>query len=156
MQKYKVYINNECKIITDNWDNFISEYTIIEASGGLVYNNKDQLLMIFKNDKWDLPKGKLEPYEGIDDCAIREVEEECGVSNLKIISKLKCTYHTYSVNSKKILKRTYWFQMKTNCKNKLIPQINEGISKVKWVNKKDIAEKLMYSYRSIKEVLNDQ
>ena len=60
MQKYKVYINNNCKIITDNWDNFCADYTLIEASGGIVYNNASQLLMIFRNDKWDLPKGKLE------------------------------------------------------------------------------------------------
>ena len=60
MQKYKVYINKELKIITDNWDDFCAKYILIQAAGGLVYNSKNQLLMIFRNGKWDLPKGKLE------------------------------------------------------------------------------------------------
>ena len=77
MQKYKVYTNRECKIITDNWEAFCSKHTLIEAAGGLVYNIENQLLMIFRNNKWDLPKGKLEVGENIQECAIREVEEEC-------------------------------------------------------------------------------
>ena len=79
--------------------------------------------MIFRNSKWDLPKGKLEVGENIQECAIREVEEECGISNLEIVSELSSTYHTYEMNGKAILKRTYWFKMNTNYDNKLLPQI---------------------------------
>jgi len=156
MQKYKVYINKERKIITDNWEDFCSNYTLINAAGGAVYNSKNQLLMIFRNSKWDLPKGKLEVGETIQECAIREVEEECGVSNLHIVSELPKTYHAYEMNAKAILKRTYWFKMNTSYSNELIPQIKEGITKVEWVNEKDILKKLENTYGNIKELFLDE
>jgi len=152
-QKYKVYVNNRSEIITDNWESFCADYTLIEAAGGLVYNLDNQLLMIFRNGKWDLPKGKLEVAENIQECAIREVEEECGISGLSISKPLQDTYHTYAINEQKILKRTYWFEMKTNFKGGLLPQTEEGITKVVWVDKQDIAEKLENSYGNIIELL---
>ena len=151
-QKYKVYINNEPKIITDNWEIFCADYSLIEAAGGLVYNNECQLLMIFRNNKWDLPKGKLEQNENIKECAIREVEEECGISGLSFLNALQDTYHTYELNGKKILKRTYWFAMHTDFKGSLVPQIEEGITEVVWVDKEQIAEKLNNSFGNIKEL----
>tara|TARA_B100000795_G_C22406965_1_gene289322 strand:- start:65 stop:532 length:468 start_codon:yes stop_codon:yes gene_type:complete len=152
-QKYKVYINNEPKTITDNWKSFCADYSLIEAAGGLVYNSDNQLLMIFRNGKWDLPKGKLEIDENIKECAIREVEEECGISGLSIVNALKDTYHTYEINGKKILKRTFWFAMNSNYKGNLMPQTEEGITKVIWVDKQDIAEKLKNSFGNINELL---
>ena len=152
-QKYKVYVNNSSEIITDNWESFCADYILIEAAGGLVYNLDNQLLMIFRNGKWDLPKGKLEVGENIKECAIREVEEECGISGLSISKPLQDTYHTYAINEQKILKRTYWFEMKTNFKGGLLPQTEEGITKVVWVDKQDIAEKLENSYGNIIELL---
>ena len=156
MQKYKVYINNEPKIIADNWKEFCSDYTLIEAAGGLVYNSDNQLLMIFRDDKWDLPKGKLEVGENIEECAIREVEEECGVEELSIVKKLKSTYHTYKLNGKTILKRTYWFKMNSNYKSKLTPQLEEGITKVEWVSLSEVPSKLENSYGNIKELFLDE
>jgi 8-oxo-dGTP pyrophosphatase MutT (NUDIX family) len=153
MQKYKVYINNRLEIITENWESFCTNYMLIEAAGGLVYNNSNQLLMIFRNSKWDLPKGKLEVGEDIEQCAIREVEEECGISGLTITQQLEDTYHTYKINGKEILKRTYWFKMKSSFKGKLVPQINEGIMEAVWVDDKRIAEKLENSFENISELL---
>tara|TARA_B100000768_G_C11080000_1_gene290371 strand:- start:46 stop:516 length:471 start_codon:yes stop_codon:yes gene_type:complete len=153
MQKYKVYINNEAKIITDNWQDFCLDYLLIKAAGGVVYNEKNQLLMIFRNNKWDLPKGKLESNESIKDCALREVEEECGVKNLYIDRELDCSYHVYEINNNKILKQTYWFKMKTKFNGKLIPQIQEGITKVEWVKKEDIDLKLNNSFSTIEDIL---
>jgi len=152
-QKYKVYVNNSSEIITDNWESFCADYTLIEAAGGLVYNLDNQLLMIFRNGKWDLPKGKLKVSENIQECAIREVEEECGIARLTINKPLQNTYHTYKLNKQKILKCTYWFEMKTNFKGGLLPQTEEGITKVVWVDKQDIAEKLENSYGNIIELL---
>tara|TARA_B110000008_G_scaffold212118_1_gene211052 strand:- start:2682 stop:3152 length:471 start_codon:yes stop_codon:yes gene_type:complete len=152
-QKYKVYINNSLEIITDNWENFCDKFTLIKAAGGLVYNYENQLLMIFRNGKWDLPKGKLEEGENIKECAIREVEEECGISGLSISRPLQDTYHVYELNAQKILKRTYWFEMKTDFKGNLTPQTEEGITKVCWVNKEDIAQKLENSFGNIIELL---
>ena len=134
-QKYKVYINNKVKTITENWKDFCSRYTLIEAAGGIVYNNQDELLMIFRNGKWDLPKGKLEQGETKQHCAIREVEEECGVSGLNIIKQVPNTYHTYFDNDESILKTTYWYLMTTDYSGNLKPQKNEGITKVSWTDK---------------------
>lgn len=156
MQKYKVYINNKPKIIIDNWESFKADYILIEAAGGLVYNIKNQILMIFRNDKWDLPKGKLEVGENIYECAIREVKEECGVDNLVIIKALKDTYHTYEMNGVAILKRTYWFKMNTNFTADLIPQLEEGITKVEWVSKEDILTRLEDSYGNINELFANE
>jgi 8-oxo-dGTP pyrophosphatase MutT (NUDIX family) len=110
--------------------------------------------MIFRNSKWDLPKGKLEAGENIQECAIREVEEECGVRNLQIVNQLQSTYHTYQLNCKAILKCTYWFKMITNYNDELVPQIKEGITKVAWVDINDISEKLENTYGNIKELLS--
>ena len=140
-QKYKVYINNKPKIITDNWESFCANYILIKAAGGVVYNDNGQLLMIFRNGKWDLPKGKLEENEGIKECAIREVEEESGVRGLYITQKLIDTYHTYELNGRKILKKTCWFEMRSSFNGILKPQIKEGITTACWVNKKDVSKK---------------
>ncbi len=55
---------------------------VITAAGGMVVNPKKEILFIYRNRRWDLPKGKTEKNEGIETCAIREVEEETGVRNL--------------------------------------------------------------------------
>ena len=152
MQKYKVYINNSLEIITENWESFCAGYKLIEAAGGLVHNDENQLLMIFRNGKWDLPKGKLEVGENIEQCAIREVEEECGISELLITQQLQETYHTYEINGQKILKRTYWFEIESSFKGNLLPQTIEGITEAVWVDKENIAEKLENSFGNIAEL----
>lgn len=156
MQKYKVYINKKCKIVVDNWDSFCEGYIFIEAAGGLVHNNDNQTLMIFRNGVWDLPKGKLEDGESIRDCAIREVEEECGVSDLEILEELSSTYHTYEVDGTAILKRTYWFNMYTRFNKQVVPQISEGITRVEWIDRQDVSQKLKNSYANIRDLINDK
>lgn len=153
MQKYKVYRNSDFEIVTNNWQSYCAKHILIEAAGGFVQNPEGHLLMIYRNGKWDLPKGKLENDEDIKECAKREVEEECGVNNLKIVSELQSTYHTYDLNKESILKRTYWFKMTTDYSDKLVPQIKEGITEVKWVDKKDIVKKLAFTYSNIKELV---
>tara|TARA_B100001287_G_scaffold274270_1_gene279251 strand:- start:1684 stop:2169 length:486 start_codon:yes stop_codon:yes gene_type:complete len=153
-QKYKVYVNNKAKIITDNWNNLISEYKVIEAAGGLVLNTDKNILMIFRNDKWDLPKGKLEIDESIEHCATREVTEECGITGLQIQNKISVTYHTYIHNKEKILKKTHWFLMTSQSNNSLTPQLKEGITKVKWCNEELVYQNLKNSYGIIIDVIN--
>ena len=92
------------------------------------------MLFIFRNGKWDLPKGKVEKGEKVDEAAIREVEEECGVSNVEILNTLPSTYHIYPYKGKNVLKRTYWYSMTCNDSSKLIPQVEEGITEVKWIS----------------------
>ena len=153
-QKYKVFINNQPKIIDHNWEDFCDNYKIIYASGGVVFNN-DKLLMIFRNDFWDLPKGKIELNESELECAVREVEEECGIDKLCVINFLKYTYHTYVEDNQPILKKTSWYLMSSDFKKKLTPQKSEGISKVIWVSKNEISSKLNNSFENIKDLLNN-
>ncbi len=121
-----------------------------KAGGGLVYNKKGEALFIFRNGKWDLPKGGCDKEEEIEDCSIREVEEETGVTNLKISKKLQKTYHVFKRNGVYRLKVTHWFEMTTTFEGTPIPQENEGIEKVAWLNKAQIKEALKNSYENIK------
>ncbi|WP_130736244.1 NUDIX hydrolase [Flavobacterium sp. J27] len=123
---------------------------VVKAGGGLVYNHEGCVLFIFRNGKWDLPKGGTEKNESMEETAMREVEEETGVSGLKIIKKLQKTYHVFKRNGRYKLKQTYWFEMKSNFKGTPQGQIEEGIEKVVWVHPKDIPSLLENSYENIK------
>ncbi|MNJ98202.1 Diadenosine hexaphosphate hydrolase [compost metagenome] len=123
---------------------------VAKAGGGLVYNNKGEVLFIFRNGKWDLPKGGIEKNEDIENTAIREVEEETGVSGLKITQKLQKTYHVFKRNGSYKLKITHWFEMMTDYSGPLEGQIEEGIEKVAWLNPEQIKDALTNSYENIK------
>ena len=121
-----------------------------KAGGGFVYNKKGEVLFIFRNGKWDLPKGGIEKGEDIEATAMREVEEETGVSGLKIVKKLTKTYHVFKRNGRYKLKQTYWFEMKTNFEGTPEGQIEEGIEKVAWIKPSEIESILENSYENIK------
>lgn len=121
-----------------------------KAGGGLVYNKKGEVLFIFRNGKWDLPKGGCDKGEEIEYCSIREVEEETGVNDLKITKKLQKTYHVFKRNGVYRLKITHWFEMTTTFEGTPVPQENEGIEKVAWLNQEQIKEALTNSYENIK------
>jgi len=129
---------------------FLKKIPNVIAGGGKVFNDKGEILFIYRNDKWDLPKGKTEGKETIETTAVREVEEETGVKNLKIVKPLPTTYHIFKRNGKVKLKITYWFEMKTTFSGKLYPQEAEGITKVAWLNKKDTLKALKNAYANIK------
>jgi 8-oxo-dGTP pyrophosphatase MutT (NUDIX family) len=129
---------------------------VAKAGGGLVYNKKGDVLFIFRNGKWDLPKGGIEKGEDIEDTAMREVEEETGVKGLKITNKLQKTYHVFKRNGVYKLKQTHWFEMKTSYEGILTGQANEGIEKVAWLNPEDIKEALKNSYENIKLLFEEE
>ncbi|WP_415060492.1 NUDIX hydrolase [Flavobacterium sp.] len=121
-----------------------------KAGGGLVFNDKNEVLFIYRNKKWDLPKGGIEKGEEIEDTALREVQEETGVKGLKITRKLNKTYHIFKRNGRYKLKITHWFEMKTSFSGKMTGQLEEGIEKVEWVKPENIASCLTNSYENIK------
>ena len=121
-----------------------------KAGGGLVYNKNGDVLFIFRNGKWDLPKGGTEKGEDIEQTSMREVEEETGVNGLKIIKKLQKTYHIFKRNGIYKLKITHWFEMQTDFEGIPEGQIDEGIDKVEWKNPTQIQEALKNSYENIK------
>jgi ADP-ribose pyrophosphatase YjhB (NUDIX family) len=147
-------VYNEVRLIHKNPDkilkHFLKKLPNVIAGGGKVFNDKGEILFIYRNDKWDLPKGKAEKKETIEETSVREVEEETGVEGLKITKPLDTTYHIFKRNGRYKIKITYWFEMKTNYDGKLNPQENEGITKVAWLNKEESKKALENSYANIK------
>jgi 8-oxo-dGTP pyrophosphatase MutT (NUDIX family) len=125
------------------------------AGGGLVYNKKGEVLFIFRNGKWDLPKGGKEKREKMKLTAMREVEEETRVNGLVITKKLQKTYHIFKRNGIYKLKITQWYEMKTDFDGMPVGQLEEGIEKVAWLNPEQIAEALKNSYENIKLVFEE-
>lgn len=123
---------------------------VVTAGGGMVLNSNKEILFIYRNGRWDLPKGKVEKNESIEAGAIREVEEETGVKNLKISKFLQTTYHVFQRKGRYRLKVTYWYEMTTDFTGELIPEENEGIKKVKWKNMEKAQKALTKSYANIK------
>lgn len=130
-----------------------SQYVVIEAAGGLVRKDH-KILMIYRLKKWDLPKGKIEKGESPLEGALREVEEECSVKATSI--KEVChTWHTYTRNKKKYLKKTYWYAMDCVDDSKMKAQIEEKIEAVKWMSEAEIKDVLYDSYFSIRYVFRE-
>jgi 8-oxo-dGTP pyrophosphatase MutT (NUDIX family) len=139
--------------IKEFWKAFQSEFKFIEAAGGLVENEKQEVLFIYRLEKWDLPKGKMEKGETPEESALREVEEECGISNLTLGEELPSTYHIYFYKEKWVLKKTYWYNMSYVGEEKLVPQTEEAITKAVWVNKNKLQEQLSNTYVSLKGLI---
>ncbi len=123
---------------------------VVEAAGGLVYNQKKEILFIYRNSKWDLPKGGVEKKESYEAAAIREVEEETGVEGLEIENFIMKTYHIFKRNDIYKLKITYWYEMYTEFKGELMPQLDEDIKKAKWKNFEKSQKALQDSYENVK------
>ncbi len=135
------------------FNNFTKHFKVIKAAGGVVKNNNKEILFIYRNEIWDLPKGKLEANEEINEAAIREVEEETGVRNLSILKPLEPTYHIYTYKNTQVFKITYWFAMQTEFSGKLLPQLEEGITQVEWLNGEQTAVALENTYANIELLL---
>lgn len=123
---------------------------VVQAAGGLVYNHKKEILFIYRNSKWDLPKGGVENDETIEEAAVREVEEETGVQYLKVRDFIAKTYHVFKRNGEFKLKITHWYEMHTDYDGNLTPQLEEGIKKAKWKNFEKSQKALRDSYENIK------
>lgn len=141
--------HNEKKLLKK----FLKKLPNVIAGGGKVVNKKGDVLFIYRNGKWDLPKGKTEKKEPIEASAIREVEEETGVNGLKITKPLETTYHIFKRNGRFRIKITYWFEMYTEFDGDFTPEEKEGITKVAWLNDKQIKKAMKNSYANIKSLL---
>ncbi|RPG56143.1 MAG: NUDIX domain-containing protein [Flavobacteriales bacterium TMED96] len=137
------------------WYYFLNMFKLIEAAGGLVRNLKtNHFLFIFRNKKWDLPKGRINKNEEVQKAAIREVEEETGVESLSITKPLNTTYHIFKRNRKYRLKKTFWYLMETNYNGELTPEIKEGIEKAIWIDKKLIVSLKSQMYQNINLIIS--
>jgi ADP-ribose pyrophosphatase YjhB (NUDIX family) len=128
-------------------------HTVSNAAGGVVINEKNEVLLIHRKGKWDLPKGKAEANETIEQTAIREVQEETGLQDVTIHQPICITYHTYKEADDKILKINHWYEMKASSTQALQPQINESISAVKWVPKNEMKNFITATYLSLQKLM---
>ena len=159
-KEYKLFTSSpkwkELQIIGNEehiWNVFCSLFSHIEAAGGIVRNEKEKLLLIYRNDHWDLPKGKMEKGETAGQAALREVEEECGVKQLNIVKQLPSTYHIF-FQKRECIKCTYWFEMTSKDTSKPIPQAEEGIKEAKWMSREEVQKVMKKIYPSLHEVLS--
>jgi 8-oxo-dGTP pyrophosphatase MutT (NUDIX family) len=147
----KVYLYH--KNFDKLWKTFTKQFPVIEAAGGLVERTDNKLLFIFRNNKWDLPKGGVEKNELIIEAAKREVTEETGVADLIVQNQLSETYHIFKKGKRFRLKKTYWFRMSTNYTGHLQPQIEEGILKAEWISKDGIKDFLNDAFENIRIIV---
>ncbi len=138
--------------IKDVFKKFKKHFKIIKAAGGVVFNEKGELLIMKRLGKWDLPKGKIEKGENTRLAALREVHEECGIHFLGITSNNSSTYHIYFLKGQWILKQTTWFNMVAWDEENLKPQLEEHITEVKWVDESFIHQKDFDTYETLKDI----
>jgi len=155
-----IHQNNDYNliIIGDNvnelFEKVKQQFAYIEAAGGLIKQDQNYLF-IFRLGKWDLPKGKLDQGETPDKAAVRECEEECGISGLKIEKELPSTYHIYPYKGRHALKTTYWYLMNSNDKKQLVPQTEENITKAEWLDLSAIKNTvIMNTYPSVLDLIS--
>lgn len=147
-----LYVPVPANNVENTFKQICSEYKQINAGGGLVFNKKGEILLIFRNGLWDLPKGKQEPNEDIRNSALREVEEECGISEMEMKELICITHHCYHLNGNFMLKHTYWYKMYHTNGGIPKPQLEENIQKCMWVKKEELPQYLSNTYPSILEV----
>ncbi|MEM1219335.1 MAG: NUDIX hydrolase [Bacteroidota bacterium] len=139
--------------VEELFQEFSKLYEVIEAAGGLVFNPAGEALFIFRRDFWDLPKGKIDPGETIQEAAVREVQEETGIQQITLGPPLLNTYHTYKTKKgKRVLKKTYWFEMQTT-DTALTPQTEEDIEIAQWEDIGAFLERKPVVYKNIRAVL---
>jgi 8-oxo-dGTP pyrophosphatase MutT (NUDIX family) len=142
-----------CTDLDKVFSNLFQSYQRIDAAGGIV--QKGNLFLIIRRlGKWDIPKGKMDEGETPEETAVREIEEECGIHNLRIVSKLTETFHTYEFNGQDVLKRTYWYLLEYSGDEHLVPQLEEHITDVRWVTRDDLSEIRKDTFGSIIDVLD--
>lgn len=137
------------------FERFSANFKVLDAAGGVVQNEQGDYLLIFRRHKWDLPKGKVEIGEELEEAALREVQEETGVAELFVKKHLATTYHIYEQDGETILKRTYWYVMSCSSGQSLIPQTIEDITRVEWVNPGNLPLYLSNTYGNIQCVISE-
>ena len=134
---------------------FRDYFSNVDTAGGLVENEKGEILVICHRNRWSLPKGHIEWLEEPEKAALREVKEETGLNKLEIVEQMASTYHTFRKRRKWIFKTTKWFKMRSSSQEELIPQEEEHISDIRWVDKESWSELASEAYPQIKHVLKN-
>lgn len=143
--------------IEEIWEDFTHMFKVVEAAGGIVKNREDKILFIHRLGKWDMPKGKIEKGESLEQAALREVEEETSLKELVLGDFINSTFHIYTErNGTKVLKTVYWFRMDYLGTADPQPQTEEGITEATWKDEKQIREEVLPStFRNIALILSE-
>jgi 8-oxo-dGTP pyrophosphatase MutT (NUDIX family) len=131
------------------------KFQVVQAAGGLVLNDEGDILMMYRRSTWDLPKGKLDPGETLETCAVREVQEETGLKDVKLKKLLLITYHTYDESGHHILKETYWYLLEAPGQQLLQPQTSEQITAIEWAKPGKLEKYIKNTFPSILDVLKE-
>ena len=151
-EKFIIHHDDFNKLKTD----FKSHFTEIEAAGGLVRNEKNEYLFIYRRGSWDLPKGKIESNETKKSATMREIQEETGLKKMVVLSKIMVTRHTYRSNvGKRIIKKSHWYLVECK-KQPLVAQTIEDIEKAEWMSMEKFFSKKRQVYPNILDVLHTQ
>lgn len=148
-----VYAEN----IDELWEDFSHMFKIIEAAGGVIENKQKEILFIKRLGKWDLPKGKIEKNESLEEAALREIKEETGLKTLILEKFIDNTFHIYTErDGKKVLKTTYWFYVTFVGNEEPVPQTEEGITAIEWKNIDQIHQTVIgHTFKNIEVILNE-
>lgn len=147
-----LYHHNEQELLPK----FAEKFKLVKAAGGVVINEKNEILFIKRKGLWDLPKGKLDAGESLSECALREVKEETGIKELCLIDFCGTTYHIFLRDEKYQLKETHWYTMRSTSQEIFTPQIEEDIEKVKWKKLEKLSKTLKKSYPNIRELFANE
>jgi 8-oxo-dGTP pyrophosphatase MutT (NUDIX family) len=147
----------EIQIVITDLDSFFSEFKskfdYVEAAGGIV-KRKEKYLFIKRNGKWDIPKGKIDEGESPENCAVREIVEECGIEVPILIAEIVNTYHMYRFKGVPTIKKTFWYSLDYKGSKVTKAQKEEGITKVDWLISEELIKVKKNTFPSILLVLN--
>jgi len=152
-------LSKNCNIISPypkrEFKEFKKHFDFIRAAGGIV-EYEQKFLFIKRLGKWDLPKGKIEKQEHPKNAAIREIREECNLEGHEIVKKIGKTYHTYALGDRQLLKKTFWYLMRVEdlSLDKLKPQLEEGITEIRWFSIEEFSTVRENTFDAIHEVLD--
>ncbi|MEL6590861.1 MAG: NUDIX domain-containing protein [Bacteroidota bacterium] len=136
-------------------DSFRERFRETDAAGGIVINEKEEFLFIYNRQRWTLPKGGVEWGESIEEAATREVKEETGLEQVRLREKMGETYHTFIRRGKWNLKTTHWYWMNASSEGTLVPQAEENIDDVRWMNRTDWLAVAKGSYPLVRQVMEN-
>lgn len=148
VRKVALYAENAAVL----WADFCACFAVLEAAGGFVTDPDGRLLVFFRRGSWDMPKGKIDPGETPEQAALREVEEETGLKALTLGPLLTHTWHTYTLNGERILKRTWWYRIRS-AGTQVTPQTEEDIVEIRWVDPAAWLASGPVVYDSIRDVI---
>lgn len=137
------------------FEHFALEFKRVTAAGGVVTTPRGEALMIYRNGRWDLPKGHLEPEEGLRACAAREIEEETGVAAGHLVRPLCDTWHIYNVYGCWELKHTFWYHFEREDAIRPAPQQEEGITRCEWCSTQEACRRAEESFPTLRAVMRN-